>query len=63
MQGSSRHLPRFRSRLSGGAWRFPSFCGRLSRLGRARFPRFGYGFNQSWQFRLGRFLSAVVAMV
>jgi hypothetical protein len=63
MQGSSRHLPGFRSHLSGGAWRFPSFCARFSRFGYGSFFRFGYGFNWSRQFRLGRFLSAVVAMV
>jgi hypothetical protein len=74
-----RRFGGFRSRLSGGAWLSPSCCGRLSRLGCSRFRRFGYsrfcrfryvslrrlshGFNQSRQFRLERFRSAMVAMV
>jgi hypothetical protein len=69
----------FRSRLSGDVWLSPSFWGMLSRFGCSRFPRFGYGrfsrsryvsfprfghdFNRNRQFQLGRFLSAMVAMV
>jgi len=71
MQGSSRLLADFRSRLSGGAWLSPSCCGRFSRFGCDRFSRFGcgrlsrfsHGFNRSRQFRLRRFRSAMVAMV
>ena len=70
MHRSSRHLADFRSRLSGGAWLSPSCCtrflrlgcGKFSRFGRGKFSRFG-GFNRSRQFRLGRFRSAMVAMV
>ena len=95
MQGSSRHLAGFRSRLSGGGWLSPSCCGRFSRVGHCGLSRFGcggfsrvgcgrfsrsgydsfsrvgyggfsrfaHGFNRSRQFRLGRFLRAMLAMV
>lgn len=74
-----RRFGSFRPRLSGGAWLSPSCCGRFSRFGCSRFHRFGYGrfscfryvsfarfghgSNRSRQFRLGRFPSAMVAMV
>jgi hypothetical protein len=45
----------FSGRLSRGAWLFPSCCG--------RFSRFACGFNRRWQFQLGLFCSAMVAMV
>ncbi len=79
MRGSSRHLTGFRSRFSGGGWFSPSCCGRFSRFGygsfsrfgcgrfspfrHVSFPRFGHGFDRSRQFRLWRFLSAMVAMM
>ena len=47
----------------GWRWLSPAFCGRFSRFGYGRFSRFGHGFNRSRQFRLGRFRSAMVAMV
>jgi len=54
-----------------GAYTHRVGCGRLSlfrrdslfRFGYGCMSRFGYGFNQSWQFRPGRLLSAVVAMM
>src|SRR5271157_2230767 len=55
MHGSSRLPAGFRSRLSRGWWLSPSCCG--------RFCRFGCGFSRSPQFRLGRFRSAMVAML
>jgi hypothetical protein len=51
----SRHLARFRRRLSRGAWLFPRSY--------LRFSRFGCRFSRRWQFRLGLFRSAMVAMV
>jgi hypothetical protein len=51
----SRHLARFRRRLSRGAWLFPRCY--------LRFSRFGCRFSRRWQFRLGLFRSAMVAMV
>ena len=79
MHGSSRLPAGFRSRLSRGWWLSPSCCGRfcrfgcdrfsrlrrgrLSRFGYGRFSRFGHGFSRSPQFRLGRFRSAMVAML
>jgi hypothetical protein len=51
----SRHLARFRRHLSHGAWLFPRCY--LS------FSRFGCRFSRRWQFRLGLFRSAMVAMV
>lgn len=55
MYGSlSRHLAGFRRRLSRGAWLFPSCC--------RSFSCFGCGFNCRWQFQLGLFRSAMVAM-
>jgi hypothetical protein len=71
MQGSSRPLAGFRSRCLLRGWLFPS-CGgrfslfrrdRLSRFGYGCMSRFGHGFNRSWQFRPGRFRSAMAAMV
>ena len=78
MQGSSRHLTGFRSRLSGGRWFSPCCCGRFSRFGYGSFsrfrcgrfscfryvsfPRFCHGFNRGRQFRLGLFRSAMVTM-
>jgi hypothetical protein len=41
MQDVSRYPTSFRSRLSGDAWLFPSFWGRLSRFGWSSFRRFG----------------------
>jgi hypothetical protein len=41
--------------LSRGAWLFPSCC--------RSFSRFGCGFNRRWQFQLGLFRRAMVAMV
>jgi hypothetical protein len=58
-----RRFGSFRSRLAGGAWLSPSFSGRFSCFRYVSFPRFGHSFNRSRQFRLGRFLSAMVAMV
>ena len=79
MHGSSRLPAGFRSRLSRRWWLSPSCCGRFcrfscdrfSRLRRGRlsrfdcgsFSRFGHGFSRSPQFRLGRFRSAMVAML
>ena len=51
----SRYLARFRRRLSRGAWLFPRCY--------LRFSRFGCRFSRRWQFRLGLFRSAMVAMV
>jgi hypothetical protein len=51
----SRRLAGFRRRLSRGSWFFPGLCRGLSRFGR--------GFNHRWQFPLGLFRSAMVAMV
>ena len=51
----SRHLAGFRCRLSRVAWLFPSCCG--------SFSRFGCAFNRRWQFQLGLFRGAMVAMV
>ena len=50
----SRHLARFRRPLSRSAWLFPRCC--------QSFSRFGYRFNRRWQFQLGLFRSAMVAM-
>jgi hypothetical protein len=58
-----RRFGSFRSRLSGGAWLSPGFCGRFSRFCYVSFPCFGHGFNRSRQFQLGRFRSAMVAMM
>ena len=49
----SRRLAGFRRHLAGGL--FPGLCCGLSRFGR--------GFSQEWQFQLGLFRSAMVAMV
>ena len=51
----SRRLAGFRRRLSRGSWLFPGLCRGLSRFGR--------GFNHRWQFPLGLFCSAMMAMV
>jgi hypothetical protein len=51
----SGHLAGFRCRLSRGTWLFPSCCGSFSHL--------ACGFNRRWQFQLGLFRSAMVAMV
>ena len=51
----SRMLAGSRCRRSRCAWLFPSCCGSLS--------RFSCGFNRRWQFQLGLFRSAMVAMV
>jgi hypothetical protein len=51
----SRRLAGSRRRPSRGAWLFPSLCRGLSRFGR--------GFNHGWQFPLGLFCSAMMAMV
>ena len=49
----SRRLADFRRRLSHGAWFLPS----------RGLSRFGRGFNHGWQFLLGLFCSAMMAMV
>ena len=51
----SCHLAGFRCRLSRGVWLFPRFYGSF-------FP-FGCGPDRRWQFHLGLFRSAMVAMV
>jgi hypothetical protein len=51
----SRHLAGLRRGLSRSAWLFPSWCSCLS--------RFDCGCNRRWQFHLGLFRSAMVAMV
>jgi hypothetical protein len=51
----SRRFAGLHRRLSRGAWLFASCCRGLS--------RFGYSFNHGWQFQLGLFRSAMVAMV
>jgi hypothetical protein len=51
----SRRLAGFRRRLSRGAWLFPS--------PRRGLFRFGRGFSHRWQFALGLFRSAMMAMV
>jgi hypothetical protein len=51
----SRRFAGLRRRLSRGAWLFVSCCRGSS--------RFGYSFNHGWQFQLGLFRSAMVAMV
>ena len=79
VQGSSRFPAGFRSRLSRGWWLSPScssrFCrfgcdrfsrlchGRLSRFSHSGLFRFDHDFNWNRQFRLGRFSSAMVALV
>jgi hypothetical protein len=56
MQGSSCHPASFRSRLSGGGWLSPSFCGSFSRFGYGRFSCFGYGWLSRFGWgRLSRF--------
>jgi hypothetical protein len=50
----SRHLARFRRPLSRSAWLFPRCC--------QSFSRFGCRFNRRWQFQLGLFRSAMMAM-
>jgi hypothetical protein len=52
---NSRRFAGLRRRLSRGAWLFASCC--------RGFSRFGYSFNHGWQFQLGLFRSAMVAMV
>ena len=51
----SRRLVDFRRGLSHGGWFFASFWRDL--------PCFGRGFNHRWQFPLGLFCSAMMAMV
>jgi hypothetical protein len=51
----SRRLAGDRRRLSRVAWFVPSLCRNRSRFGR--------GFNHRWQFPLGLFRTAMVAMV
>lgn len=51
----SRRLAGFCRRLSRGSWFLPGLCRGLSRFGR--------DFNQRWQFQLGLFRSAMVAMI
>lgn len=51
----SRRLAGFRRRLSCGGWLFPNSC--------RSFSRFGRGLDRGWQFQLGLFPSAMVAMV
>jgi hypothetical protein len=52
---NSRGLAGFRRRLSRGVWLLPSLCRGLSRFGR--------WFDDRWQFPLGRFCRAMMAMV
>jgi hypothetical protein len=51
----SRRFAGLHRRLSCGAWLFASCC--------RGFSRFGYSFNHGWQFQLGLFRCAMVAMV
>ena len=52
---NSRGLAGFRRRLSRGVWLLPSLCCSPSRFGR--------WFNDRWQFQLGLFCSAMMAVV